>query len=454
MAVQGLFDRSDVSIDFAPEGITMLYGSNGAGKSTVLRILRAALAADNDGLLQEPFRELSLTFAGGLGYTVNRTTGAWEERAGRRVSATGSMRDERPDLLNPEFRAFLAERVGPEQSHLLDEASSDGRLLTSMFGLWRKRTQRQSRHDESRRFLPRPAQLLTSGRALHSTTAQSNSTSTNDVEALERAVQRSREALEVARMRWRNARAQGRLDSPAVSDPPCSLDEVASELQQKLQSAVAEAQERARALDSTFGRRVIERVSNPEECSMEELRRLRSSAETLHARLARCGLLAAEMSLPPEHAVSDARMDAFMQLYLADMFTKALTLVPLLKRVEALKEIVDSHFVDKHLLISAEKGLVVRLTHGARDQTLGLSKLSSGEQQILMLFYSLLFRSERGSVFMIDEPEISLNVLWQEKFIGNLTKVGKVVPMQFILATHSPQIVGAHQHLLRQVGGS
>jgi predicted ATPase len=71
-----------------------------------------------------------------------------------------------------------------------------------------------------------------------------------------------------------------------------------------------------------------------------------------------------------------------------------------------------------------------------------------------MLFYSLLFRSERGSVFMIDEPEISLNVLWQEKFIDNLTKVGKVVPMQFILATHSPQIVGAHQHLLRQVGGS
>ncbi len=432
----------------------MLYGSNGAGKSTVLRILRAALSADNDGLLQEPFNELSLSFAGGLIYTVNRTTGAWEERAGRRVGATGSIRDESPDPSNPEFRAFLAERFGPDHQQLLDEGSTGGTFLPEMIGLWRRRVRRHTRSEESRRILPRSAQLLTSSRALHSATAQSNSTASNDIESLERAVQRSREALDVARMRWRNARAHGRLESPVVSDPPCALDEVATELQKRLQAAVAEAQERARALDATFGRRVIERVSNPEACSMEELRRLRSNAETLHARLARCGLLSAEMSLPPEHAVSDARMDAFMQLYLADMHTKALRLLPLLKRIETLKEIVDSHFVDKHLSISSEQGFSVRLAHGSRDQTLGLSKLSSGEQQILMLFYSLLFRSEPGSVFMIDEPEISLNVLWQERFIDNLTKVGKVVPMQFILATHSPQIVGPHQHLLRQVGGS
>lgn len=69
--------------------------------------------------------------------------------------------------------------------------------------------------------------------------------------------------------------------------------------------------------------------------------------------------------------------------------------------------------------------------------------LSSGEKQLVTLFtYIMLKTSEEGNkIFMIDEPEISLHLRWQEKFIEALNKIGN---NQYILATHSPEIIGRY----------
>ena len=41
----------------------------------------------------------------------------------------------------------------------------------------------------------------------------------------------------------------------------------------------------------------------------------------------------------------------------------------------------------------------------------------------------------------IDEPEISLHVAWQLRFIPDVLKIAKLVGFRFIVATHSPQII-------------
>ena len=63
--------------------------------------------------------------------------------------------------------------------------------------------------------------------------------------------------------------------------------------------------------------------------------------------------------------------------------------------------------------------------------------LSSGEQQILILFSYIAFNSGDGRVFIIDEPELSLHIKWQEDF---LEKLDIITPKstQLIFATHSP----------------
>lgn len=67
--------------------------------------------------------------------------------------------------------------------------------------------------------------------------------------------------------------------------------------------------------------------------------------------------------------------------------------------------------------------------------------LSSGEQQILILFSYLAFNSQDGKLFIIDEPELSLHVKWQEDFLDSLEKITPKTT-QVILATHSPVLVG------------
>lgn len=71
-------------------------------------------------------------------------------------------------------------------------------------------------------------------------------------------------------------------------------------------------------------------------------------------------------------------------------------------------------------------------------KSIELSDLSSGEKQIVSLF-SHLYLSGKGSFFLlIDEPELSLSVPWQRRFLTDINKSGLCVGL--IAATHSPFI--------------
>lgn len=67
--------------------------------------------------------------------------------------------------------------------------------------------------------------------------------------------------------------------------------------------------------------------------------------------------------------------------------------------------------------------------------------LSSGETQIVILFALAAFESHDGSVFVVDEPELSLHPKWQKDFMESFLKLCGD-KSQVIVATHSPEIVG------------
>ena len=70
-----------------------------------------------------------------------------------------------------------------------------------------------------------------------------------------------------------------------------------------------------------------------------------------------------------------------------------------------------------------------------------LSDLSSGEQQLLILYSQLLFEVQPGTLVMIDEPELSMNVVWQRKFLDDLQRIVELRKFDVLIATHSPQII-------------
>lgn len=56
-----------------------------------------------------------------------------------------------------------------------------------------------------------------------------------------------------------------------------------------------------------------------------------------------------------------------------------------------------------------------------------------------MACLSLPEQSKLSRVYVVDEPEVSLHITWQEQFVDALLKASP--DTQFILATHSPSII-------------
>ncbi|WP_347491232.1 AAA family ATPase [Desulfoscipio sp. XC116] len=67
-----------------------------------------------------------------------------------------------------------------------------------------------------------------------------------------------------------------------------------------------------------------------------------------------------------------------------------------------------------------------------------MSDLSSGEKQIVSLFSHLFLAEHKNFFVIIDEPELSLSVLWQKHFLKDIRK--SALCMGLIAATHSPFI--------------
>lgn len=69
-------------------------------------------------------------------------------------------------------------------------------------------------------------------------------------------------------------------------------------------------------------------------------------------------------------------------------------------------------------------------------ESLKLNSLSSGEKKLVNLFFRAAF--SKSKVMIIDEPEISLSIIWQEKLVQSLITINPNI--KYIIATHSPYI--------------
>lgn len=87
-----------------------------------------------------------------------------------------------------------------------------------------------------------------------------------------------------------------------------------------------------------------------------------------------------------------------------------------------------------------EQGDINIIIKGAKKAN-NLFELSSGEKQLLIMLAHLSFhkQNQRSSIFIIDEPELSLHISWQELFVDAVLKASPET--QFIMATHAPAIL-------------
>lgn len=103
--------------------------------------------------------------------------------------------------------------------------------------------------------------------------------------------------------------------------------------------------------------------------------------------------------------------------------------------------LVNGFFVQTKKKVAVAGNGQLTVSIAGHETPRSISALSSGERQLLvMLAHLSLNPSLVGSgVFIVDEPELSLHIDWQEKFVDAIREANPNV--QLILATHSPAII-------------
>ncbi len=103
------------------------------------------------------------------------------------------------------------------------------------------------------------------------------------------------------------------------------------------------------------------------------------------------------------------------------------------------KDIVNALYLNKSVDINEKGNLQARMDRSGT--VIPISKFSSGEKQILIMFYLLLFRTKPNSLVVIDEPEVSLHVSWQQQLGKYMMDVARVRGLKLLVSTHSPSVI-------------
>ncbi|WP_328881796.1 AAA family ATPase [Streptomyces sp. NBC_00299] len=207
-------------------------------------------------------------------------------------------------------------------------------------------------------------------------------------------------------------------------------------------------------LDRNFPRRVFAAINSQREFggSKDVLREFQE-VQDIRSSLATTGLIS---PTEIEDSITDLPLNnpdsvALIATYLSDTKEKLSTFEPLRQRLEPFIEFLRRHYQDKKIRIDDKYGFKIASTRTGQD--ISPVHLSSGEQQMFILAHKLLFEAPPGTLVMIDEPELSLHVLWQSTFVDDLTEISAASGTYFLLATHSPTLIAGRTDLRRSLDG-
>lgn len=127
--------------------------------------------------------------------------------------------------------------------------------------------------------------------------------------------------------------------------------------------------------------------------------------------------------------------------YIDSLDSRLSALTPIYDIVDKFIFIINQMLSDKSMNYNIKTGFSIKNTLG---DSLEPIHLSSGEQQLILLFLYVLIARDSRCLFMIDEPEISLNIKWQRNVIQYLNDITEGENTQFIFASHSMEIIAQH----------
>lgn len=225
-----------------------------------------------------------------------------------------------------------------------------------------------------------------------------------------------------------------------------TVSNCSNELKNIITKAVQEAADVTSSLDSSYPNRLIKKFKQSTQETFDQLNDELLKLDNRRKLLSSAGLVVdTQDSDLAKINEGQKGLIALLKLYIEDSYKKLDPYEDLSKKIQLFRGIVNKRFKHKTLEVNKDTGLTFRSKitkdeHGKYAE-FPSSKLSSGEQHELVLFYKLIFNSRAGDMILIDEPELSLHISWQNKFIRDLKEVTSMNDVSIIIATHSPDII-------------
>jgi hypothetical protein len=246
--------------------------------------------------------------------------------------------------------------------------------------------------------------------------------------------------------------ASARFAGPQVDS---TADQYARDLRRVIAEGLSNYATHSQNLDQEFPRRVVDAMASRPEIDLDELGELLDRVESEREELVEAGLLVREEHEVPfdSDRLTDEKVAPVIKVYVEQTLKKFEVLAGLRTKLQVFKKFLNSHYQNKIVFVTPRGGFSIGVFGGQPGETAELksilpaSELSSGEQQMLVLAYEVIFRTEPHTLILIDEPELSLHVLWQATLIDDLSAMADVGELTFVLATHSPTLIGDREEL-------
>lgn len=128
-----------------------------------------------------------------------------------------------------------------------------------------------------------------------------------------------------------------------------------------------------------------------------------------------------------------------LKLYLTDLNGKLDILKPFYDKLSLFDGLITSKGLSyKHLEF---KGNTMKVISDSTNKEIPLHSLSSGEQNLFVLCYKLVFGLNDQHIVLVDEPENSLHMAWLDELLSDYEKIAQLSGCQMIIATHSPTFI-------------
>ena len=433
--IDGLFGIYNHRIDLNTDArVTLLHGPNGVGKTTALQMVNALISDRINFFGRVPFERVLLRFVDGstFGLTASTKDGTTQTGTVTLQTASDDTRTAEVSLSPSE-----AETIAAHIDHLMPHASTAD--------LWI-----DIRDDEV--LTEQDVLMRYAGRRSTATSDRREATTDWLDSFLRRANVHFIEAQRLVQTHWnsRMGRRYGHMggQAPALV---ASVVRRSRDFKERLGGAMASYGRHAQALDQTFPQRLVTATN---ELAPVELQGRLTALDAKTENLKTIGVLD-ETPRHPFDVASLGELDhtqsRVMTLYIEDTESKLAALDDLAERARLLLDNVNGKYEHKRVRLDQDQGIVAA---GDNDQLIPLDALSSGEQHEFLLHYDLLFRVRPNTVVMIDEPELSLHVAWQKRFLPDLMDIVNLSGFDAIVATHSPFIVGERDDLMVGLGDS